>query len=679
MFWRVAVLAIGPTITSGASWIFNITEAHDLQDGLFGDAVRGGWLGSDVASSFGVGDRHIWMFGDSFTNLTSDSQTGQAAEGSSLCNYFSAQNCAMPTNSFAQLDSLRAPLKFHSHFDGRSDQPTSVLWPPGWGGNGVSPKTPKCEGCSLWQAPTVLHQSESQCVADGAEGVEKDKGGCCSTISVGCPGYCCHDELYFRPLAGMGSLAGDRVLIMAEVGKASKVMPNNGQIFGTYVVAVNNVGSGTTPEDWDYSSSRMPDTHVWPWSLWNATVQFSLAISKGHVDAAPDLVYLLGLQGRSRVLARANLTDLLDFRWEGVQFWSSAGPSWQAYNRQWMPKLQPLWNFRPAEGASLHYDERLRTWLVPEVDSETKMLFFRTAYTITGPYKMLMVGSLPADTVRGSDLSDWDVKSVKSHPELASSSCNWVLSVILHWRLSDKDPPVPGLHKFPRLLCVQGNYTWAVRQHADDDATVHITEPTTTLLLTTHPEPTAMTTKTTTMFHATPHPVGDPVLKLPPTNPHCNPGALLKIMNNMACSDMGDGCHTCRARAEWIARHNGRSVDVAYGIVASEFPAGCGKVLTCQAELAQMSAIQQAWEVEAEVNSPALRGGSVGHAATWIKACVLGSSLPLSLALGVFFLRYVARRRQSVGALMMPQASLEETDVDDASANVRAFLHVPVL
>jgi len=90
----------------------------------------------------------------------------------------------------------------------------------------------------------------------------------------------------------------------------------------------------------------------------------------------------------------------------------------------------------------------------------------------------------------------------------------------------------------------------------------------------------------------------------------------------MACSDMGDGCHSCRKRAEWIVEHNGVSIDAAYSIVASDFPRGCGMATRCKNQLSQLAiarAAQQAWDardrlalaVERASNSG--RGGSSFH------------------------------------------------------------------
>merc|ERR1719382_1710963 len=77
----------------------------------------------------------------------------------------------------------------------------------------------------------------------------------------------------------------------------------------------------------------------------------------------------------------------------------------------------------------------------------------------------------------------------------------------------------------------------------------------------------------------------------------CNATVLRKIESALACSDMGDGCHTCRQRAQWIVRHNGRTLEVAYGIVAAEFPQGCGAVLQCKAQLAHMTGLEEDWEI----------------------------------------------------------------------------------
>merc|ERR1719210_1164421 len=83
----------------------------------------------------------------------------------------------------------------------------------------------------------------------------------------------------------------------------------------------------------------------------------------------------------------------------------------------------------------------------------------------------------------------------------------------------------------------------------------------------------------------------------------CNATLLRKIESTLACSDMGDGCHTCRQRAQWIVRHNGRTLEGAYGIVAAEFPQGCGAVMQCKAQLAHMTGLEEEWEVAPDVSN----------------------------------------------------------------------------
>jgi len=517
--------------------------------------------------------RYLWMFGDTFTNITAK---GAASEGNPAaeCNYFVSQHCSMPTNTFAVWngttpDKDTSALKFHIQLDPRSGYPTSALWPPGWAGRGRTPKTPACESCSLWQAPTTLEQTEETCMENGGS-VLADKGGCCSTESLHvCRGYCCHSELYFRPISGIASRTDDRVLIMTNMGKHSTVMPNQGRTYATFAVVMTNTSSTPSPTSWEYTADRMPGTHVWPWSLGNETKEFSLALSRAHVPDQPDLVYLLGLQGTSKVLARANLTDLLDYCWDRVQFWST-GEVWKPYTEIGMPTLLPIFNSTMPEAVSLEFDKRLSMWLVPEIDTQSKVIKFRVASQITGPYTTIMVGRLPPDVVR-SDLAKWHVKSVRSHPELVSGECHWVLSMVFYWASMDEEPPAPGLHYFPRLVCVRGRTSSTV------------TEP-----------PAATTTGSSPTSAAAEEEPAEPARKA-----GCSAKHLRKIENTLACSDMGDGCHTCRQRAQWIVRHNGRTLEVAYGIVAAEFPQGCGAVLQCKAELARKAdgGLEEEWEV----------------------------------------------------------------------------------
>jgi len=554
------VLPAAAAEAAKGDWTFALRTAVDLQARLFGSAARQGWLGGDHGASFRLhGKRYLWIFGDTLTNSSTAASSNPEEGESAGCNYFASRRCAMPTNTFATWDGSTSDssLEFHMQYDRRSGEPTSFLWPPGWGGSGRTPKTPACNSCSLWKHPTVLHQTEEQCLASGAKGVQRDKGACCSTVSSACPGYCCHDELYFRPMAGMTNAAGDRVLIMTNMGKESAVMPNQGWSYGTYAVSIRT-GGQQSPRQWEYSSARMPGTQVWPWTNWSTSKQFYSAMAEAREPEQPDLIYLLGMMGRSRILARANLSDVLDFRWERMQF-LAAGRHWRYYAEGTdIPEVESLWSSRPS-GVSLHFDPRLGMWLTPEVDSETKIIVFRVSASVTGPYKAWIVGRLPSDIVH-SDLNRWDVRSVKNHPELVSSKCLWVLSIIFYWRSSDAPPPSPGLHYFPRLICVTGNYT----HHGK-----------------------IVTPKPLSAEMMTPAP--------PAVNP-CDPRELKKLEDTLACSDLGDGCHTCRQRAEWIVKHNSRSLREAYGIVAEEFPQGCGGILQCKEHL--LANAQQAWEAQ---------------------------------------------------------------------------------
>jgi len=598
------LVCLGPQVANGqARWVFNTTAAAELQDAVLGPAARQGWLGGDHVSSFELGGgRYIWAFGDSMSNLTIGNADPEG-DALSVCNFFPAKNCAMPPNVFATLvgplppgpvgprdaslepPATPKPLQFHFSFDQRSGQPTSTLWPPGWGGSGHTPKRPRCKGCSLWQAPTVLYRSREQCSAKGASGVEKDKGGCCSSLSGACPGFCCHKEFYFRSTAGIASLAGDRVFLLSQMGKESLVMPAHGQTYSTYGITVSNAASAASPADWQYTAARMPDTHVWPWSNLSETKQFFNAIVRAREQQQPDLVYLLGSQGKARILARANLTDLLAFHWDNLQFWSE-GRLWQPYKASLMPKLLPLWEFRPSE-VTMHWDERLGGWLVPEVDRETKVVLFRIGETITGPYRTHLVGSVPPTKLM-PNLSHWDTLAVKNHPELATKTCQWVLSMVFFWQSTDTPPPAPGLHRFPRFLCVSGE--------SQSTTTITTLEQTTTTGTTVTPAPAPVDIPPTPVE---PEKTDHDETVGPPPGGVCTPEYLRAIQDNMACSDMGDGCHTCRKRAEWIKRHNGRTLETAYGIVAADFPQGCGAIMQCKEQLVeQIASVEKAWDAK---------------------------------------------------------------------------------
>jgi len=585
--------AVPLVFTSVPARGFTVESAMELQQMLFGCSVEEGWLGGDHVASFHLqGGRYVWLFGDSFTNRTAK---GVKPEGDALaqCNYFPSRNCAMPTNTMATWDnsssSRSRSLKFHVRFDNRTGRPTSMLWPPDWAGLGRTPKVPTCRSCSLWAPPSVLHRSPEQC----ARGLAMDKGGCCSTVGKGCAGYCCHDELYFSTMAGIANQKGDKAFLLARMGKASKVMPQHGDTFGTYGVSIGNVRKA--PEDWTYESARMPGTHVWPWSHWNETMQFFSAISRAYATEKNDLVYLLGNIGRSRVLARADLNELLDLKWEAVEFWTE-DLVWQPYRHSALaknpekakggPKLARLWEFDSPE-ASLHFDKRIDKWLVPEVRARERDIIFRMASAITGPYQRLVVGSVPADIVQ-SDLEDWDVRSVKNHPELASEQCLWVLSMVFHWKSEVSPPPLPGLFNFPRLLCVTGSL---------DELDKNFTSE--------------------------------------PPSDGCALEDVTNALGNRACG-LNSGCHSCQARAEFLAREEGQTLAAAYRIIAAQFREQCGVMARCAQKAAEAASFLQAWD--------AALPGADSRAARWrwrlgagllALPGLLAMALPVSLGLTV--------------------------------------------
>jgi len=542
-------------VAAQSSANFKISPATKLQNALFGTAAMSGWLGGDHVSSFRLSDgQYVWSFGDSLSNLTDHAiKIGPEATEGATCNFFPARNCAMPTNTFALWYSSSAELRFHTKFDARTGRPTSIVWPPDWGGSGEKPKVPACDSCSLWVPPTVLGQREASCVASGGQGVLLDKGSCCATISSGCPGYCCHDELYFSSMTGVSSKTGDHLLFLARMSKFSEHMPDQGQTFGTFAISVNNPRSAKSPADWRYRSSAMPGTTVWPWSQGKPPPQFFSAVSHAHAESQPDLLYLLGAMGPYRILARANMTSLLNFDWSRVEFWSD-GLFWKPYGtipleNGSIPSLAPLWKFHSAE-ATLHYDARINKWLVPEVSD--KVIVFRVASVITGPYQMLVVGRVPADVV-GSDLGHWDVDSVKNHPELASEECHWVLSMVFHWKPTYMLPPVPGVHHFPRLLCVKADQL---------------------------------------------HAMGKGLTSLESQGVAACSGDIVKrVQSNVVCRD-DDGCHSCHARAAFIASSEGKELEEAYDNVAERYPQGCGQLAQCKAEVVRSLSLGQAWDAQ---------------------------------------------------------------------------------
>mmetsp|Transcript_138822 Transcript_138822/g.431864 ORF Transcript_138822/g.431864 Transcript_138822/m.431864 type:complete len:561 (+) Transcript_138822:105-1787(+) len=526
-----------------------------------------------------------------------------APEGDALaeCNYFPSRSCALTTNSFATWDASAPRLAFHTSVDERTGQATSTLWPPGWGSSGRTPKVPSCTSCSLWRPPTVLHRSPEDCDEagpGGGGGVRMDQGGCCSSPSGVCPGYCCNAELYFGTMVGVASDTGDRLFLAAQMGKASEVMPHQGRTFGTYGVSVRTAGASTLPEDWTYESDRMPGTRVWPWSNWNESTQFFSAMSRARASSQFDLVYLLGFMGRWRVLARANLTDLLDFRWRHVEFLAD-GHVWQPYTNSAIPALALLWEYHSSE-TSLHYDERVHKWIVPEVRARDKTVVFRVAPAIAGPYEEVVVGPVPMDALQ-SDPENCDVRAVKSHPEFASAGCPWVLSVVLHWRSQDTPPPKPGLHRFPRMLCVRGELSMA--------ATPGRRVP----------------------------PAGDAA------GAACGPASLRTVVDGMACG-MDSGCHSCGSRAKYLVHTEGSTLQAACGTVAAQFPEACGALARCGAEQLRAAVLLEAWAAGQGPGATALAAARPVFAPGKLAALVLLAALALA--------GLAARRRRRAWVLL---------------------------
>lgn len=568
-----------------APYSFELSGAGQMQDELFGRAARHGWLGGQGGASFGLRDgSYVWLFGDSFSNLTADgpkAQGGAAETPVAGCNYHAASSCAMPTNSVAIWPSKKglhdkkrvAPLDFHVRIDNRSGQPTSTLWAPGWGGRGRTPKTPACDGCSLWRRAETqaLRRSLEECVAGGASGLQNDKGGCCSKGFPVCGGYCCKSELYFQPMTGVSSRTDGKVLVMANMGRQNSAMPEGGETYATYAIAVTNSLEAESPSAWSYTADRMPGTHVWPWSSPNTSVQFHSSIVFGHDEDQPDRVYILGLQGQSRVLARASLPELLRHDWSGVEFLCPPGDSWLPYTDGGdIPELHPLWESEAPE-ASLVYDESLGAFLAPEVDPTTKEVTLRVSPEAAGPYTTLSLGKIPSDVAKGG-VDRWGVQSVHLHPELAGEGCDWVMSVVLRWTGDKSLTPPTGLNLFPRLVCVKAD-----RPLTEPDAGVALVSQGAAVP---RPEPLSAGAA--------------------PVVSECDEQRLQDLQNHVACSEDSDGCHTCRERVDWIVENNRRTLDVAYSVVAAEFPEDCSELLKCKEDLLRRTAApktQQAWAV----------------------------------------------------------------------------------
>lgn len=647
----LAALVLPP---AAGEWAFALSAAGKRQQSLFGSAARQGWLGGENPTSFRLKDnRYIWMFGDSLVNVTSGSDRQAAAaatEGSepaSQCNFFPSASCAMPTNTFAlwEGDSEEA-LSFHAKLDHRTLQPTSMLWPPGFGGAGRGPKEPSCESCTLWRDGTALGQTS--CAARGARVLE-DQGGCCSGPAGpgACAEYCCHSELYLRPGAGVvlnRSDGGEHVLIMAGMARSTMHMPDAGKVFGTYAVVVRNAGV-QVPIAWRYESAEMPGTEVWPWSEPDEIPQFHSAIAHGEAD---DKVYLLGSLGDAKVLARASLDGLIYLEWGTVEYLSSNG-TWKPYDGagDGVPALLPLWRSSfPA--SSLHFDSTIGRWCSFEARDDSESLVLRAAESLEGPYEAWDLGRLPEDLMK-SPLNDWDIISVQIHPELAVEGCQWTLSLNMRWRPVGRSPPKPGLHNFPRLLCV------SVRLAVPTTTTVPPPTTTTVPPTTTPPPPTTSAptstspskAKATTKVASTATSMSEkPVATLAPpfrdgledlehasgdegkhgkhhenndakqlaeqlTGHHkehhddeastrktpeknCEVANITSMLGVMACNDTEGGCFTCSERAKWLVGQ-GQSMEAAYGWVVTEFPEDCGGIAPCMDELTQMNSLGQAW------------------------------------------------------------------------------------
>lgn len=205
-------------------------------------------------------------------------------------------------------------------------------------------------------------------------------------------------------MAGIASKSTGEVLIMADRVQDDLDFPDMGWCRGTYAVSVSNARSGVAPSSWKYSSQRMPGTTDYcngPGSL-----QFFTAIADAGVPSQPDLVYLLGRRNDKSVLARANLSDLLGFNFQGVEFWSLAPMqmdsnlgTWHVYGADGqIPPLLAIMQWADTE-ASLHFDQIFGKWAIPAVNDEGDGLVMRVADDIIGPYDVVELGPLPHDIV----------------------------------------------------------------------------------------------------------------------------------------------------------------------------------------------------------------------------------------------------------------------------------------
>ncbi|CAK0833853.1 unnamed protein product [Prorocentrum cordatum] len=114
-----------------------------------------------------------------------------------------------------------------------------------------------------------------------------------------------------------------------------------------------------------------------------------------------------------------------------------------------------------------------------------------------------------------------------------------------------------------------------------------------------------------------------------PVVSECDEQRLRDLQNRAACSEDSDGCHTCRERVDWIVKNNRRTLEVAYSIVAAEFPEDCSELMKCKKDLLEQAAApkpQQAW---------AARGGGAGppaFGAVLLKAAAAAAAAALAAA-----------------------------------------------
>lgn len=200
-------------------------------------------------------------------------------------------------------------------------------------------------------------------------------------------------EEFYWTVEGIIAPTSQQLLVIAQV----IVDTNTGLGFtqmGTDVILVSNPLEPL--ENWNYTTSRILESNT------NLTWNSGITFYEGYF-------YLVGLDNLNAYLARINESDMTNFNWEEMTFWSQ--------DNVWdndIGNLLPLFPSIYTEG-TLQFHPYMQRWFLILAQAYQGSIYIAHSPSITGPYTIEPIYNFPKDYQNGTFFA----YAGKSHPEFA--------------------------------------------------------------------------------------------------------------------------------------------------------------------------------------------------------------------------------------------------------------------